>query len=192
MHWLEKFRKDFRRPDGGKGISQEELAAMVRAAGTGCSEDIICIIEGGGITHPRIADAIAEVAGATRRQRDSLAHKKHHGTWTPPKKKRRAADAPVSKEKPPAPLERAVVMLDGQGTEFARFKSIGEAALAAGCKPKTVESRCERTLSKKVSEFVYREYTYRYADEWDAMSGTARAADMEGARRRIKRRKEAK
>lgn len=90
MHWLEKWRMDYTGPRGRKGCTREELAAMVSKRmsdeGISCSPLLIAYLEDGEITHPGIADIIAEVTGATIEQRDSLVHKKHHGTWEPKKK----------------------------------------------------------------------------------------------------------
>ena len=192
MHWLEKFRNGYRRPDGTRGVSREEMAAMVRSCGTNCCEELIYLIENGYITHPNIANTIAEIAGATKKQRDSMVHKDRRGGWEPPKKRRRAENALRSKanDAQGACSGRPVVMLDMYGKEFARFESIEEAAQIIGSRLDGIKNRCDRSISYKVSEFIHSGFTYRFADEWDAMSALAREADMENARKQIKRRKE--
>ena len=38
MHWLKRFRRDYRRKDGETGISRKELAKMVKLRFGKCSE----------------------------------------------------------------------------------------------------------------------------------------------------------
>ena len=190
MHWLKKFRRDYVKKDGTQGIDREVFASMVRRRGVGCSALLIGIVEGGGITHPNIANKIAIVAQATPEQRDSMVHPDRRGGWRPPKPKRRSEH-----EKLPQPLApnvipdnaRRVVMIDIAGKEIARFESISDAAEAVGCTPGTVSNRCRRAISCGTGEFRFFDCTWRYAQEWDSMSELARAADIENARKITKK-----
>ena len=187
MHWLKEYRMENR-------LSREQLAAKIRKPGKpnrpetaiGCSAVLIEILESGdprrGITHPEIANRIAEVTGATAAQRDSIVHAKHRGTWTP--KRKQKAEPP--KEKEPTAVApgtapenaRMVVRIDWGGYETGRYISQSDAALATGCSVMTVHNRCARKLKPGTAEFRPYGYTFRYAEEWDAMDETARMADL--------------
>lgn len=191
MHWLKKFRRDYVKKDGTQGIDREVFASMVRRRGVGCSAVLIGIVEGGGITHPNIANKIAIVAQATPEQRDSMVHPDRRGGWNPPKPKRRSE---YEKPLPPMALNvipdnaRRVVMIDIAGKEIARFESMSDAAEAVGCSVPTVRNRCCRAVSGGTGEFRFYDCTWRFAQEWDSMSESARIADIENARRSLKKR----
>lgn len=192
MHWLEKFRREYVRKDGGVGISREEFAGMVKLKYGNCSAQLIAIIEGGGITHPRIANQIAVVTGASAARRDKMVHKNYRGGWEPPRPKRRSEHR---KPTPPLAIDvipdnaRRVVAIDISGKEIGRFESEREAADAAGCTQTTVSNRCRRSIAARTGEFGVYSCTWRFAEEWDAMSEFARAADIENAQRDQRRRK---
>lgn len=186
MHWLKKYRMDNR-------LSREQLAAKIRKparpnrpeTGIGCSAVLIEILESGdpkrGITHPEIANRIAEVTGATAEQRDSIVHQKHRGTWTPRLRKK----AEIKKEEKVrhfsgnvSPNARKVVRIARGGYETGRYESQSMAAMATGCTTMTVHNRCTRKLKPGTEEFSMYGCTFRYADEWDAMDERARMADL--------------
>lgn len=191
MHWLKEFRLNYVQKDGTKGISREQLAAMIKLKHGKCSALLIGIVEGGGITHPNIANQIAIIAGATAAQRNSMVHKNYRGGWEPPKRR------PEHKN-PPKPLvpdvipdhARRVVAIDIAGNEIGRYESLRAAADAAGCTQAAVSNRCHR---RRViaSEFSSYSCTWRFEEEWDAMSELARAADIENAQRDQRRKKNA-
>lgn len=191
MHWLEKFRRKIINKDGKRGISREELASVVKLKHGKCSATLIEIIESGGVTQVNIADRIAAIAGATKAQRDSMVHESRRNGWMPPQPKRRA-----ELEMKPQPLcldvipdhARRVVQIDMFGNEIARFESGLAAANASGCSSATVSVRCNRGLSSGTGEFRNRDHTWRFAEEWDAMSHEERADDILKART-IQRRK---
>lgn len=190
MHWLKYWRLNYKRKNGKLGLSRREFAEMVRVPGTianpkkeiGCSEVLIAILEGGGVTHPAIANRIAEVTGATQQQRDMLVNKIHRGTWTPAKIKP-AKGRGGRKIEPMQPgyephNARPVVKVDCYGQALQIYASIREAAADAGCRSDTVRSRCERRLSKGTNEFQTRDFTWRYAAEWYAKDREARMSDI--------------
>lgn len=174
---------------------------MVRQKGTakhpereiGCSETLIEILEGGGITHPEIANRIAQVTGASVAQRNRLVHKMHrlNELPTPPEAKerktgkRKAAQAakqsaaPIAMESLPPANRREVVKINIFGEEVARFHSISDAAKAEGCRSTTVFRRCRRELEKKTNEFANHDCSWRYAEIWDAMQPEERKADLQ-------------
>lgn len=192
MHWLEKFRREYVRKDGSVGISRKEFAGMVKLKYGNCSAKLIAIIEGGGITHPRIANQIAIVTGVSPALRDKMVHKNYRGGWEPPRPKRRSEH---KKPTPPLAIDvipdhaRRVVAIDISGKEIGRFESEREAANAAGCTQTTVSNRCNRVTSAGTGEFRFFDCTWRFAEEWDAMTEFERAADIENARKIKKGRK---
>lgn len=172
MHWLEKWRKDHQ-------FSREQLAKEV-----GVSEALIWILENmrGGITHPLIADEIADYTGATAKQRDSLVHKKHRDTWSPDKertrKRRRKPAPPKPKPAPepkPEPQEkrierrgipaRPILMVNMDGEAVARYDSLADAARCNLMDNHCVYTRCRHVL--KENEFLLHNSTFRYEDEYD-------------------------
>ena len=187
MHWLEKFRKSCPNPRGGKGISRAELAAMVRLKHGKCSAVLIGILENGGITHPNIADKIAELTGASVRRRNSMVHESHRGNWRPPAPERRSEAKRKGKPSNPRTLNiipenaRRVVALDIAGKELGRFKSMNGAAQIVGATSTAVRNRCMRLVSGHTNEFKAFDCTWRFADEWDAMSPELRTADRQRA-----------
>ena len=88
MHWIEKFRSEYRHKDGRIGLSRDELAKKVRTRKVGgryvgCSGNLIFILEHGGITAPGIAAAITTVCGGTAEQWDGIVHEDYHRKWKP-------------------------------------------------------------------------------------------------------------
>lgn len=72
MHWITAYREKMQ-------IDRLRFARRAR-----CSERLIFMLEEGQeITHPIIANRIAETCGATAAQRDSIVHEKHRGEWQP-------------------------------------------------------------------------------------------------------------
>ena len=181
MHWLKKWRKQYVRKDGRKGIDKKEMAALVRNRDTGCSDVLIGIVENGGITHPEIARRIARITGATVEQYNSMVHKIHWGGYEPQKNRRRD-----DFEKKPQPLTigvtppnaRAVVRLDMFGNIMDRHNSIMAAAAAAGCSVGAVENRCYRRLNYTSDEFKMLECTFRFEDEWNELSREERMKQL--------------
>lgn len=190
MHWLKKFRLEYKHKNGSRGISREELAAMVKLKHGTCSAVLIGIIESGGITHPNIADQIAKATGATAAQRNSMVHPKLRAAWELPKAKRRSEH---EKQPPPMALDvipdtaHRVVALDPEGNIVEHFESLSQAARSAGTSAPVVYARCVRKVQMLSGEFAFRGYTWRFAEEWDSMSDAEKAADMENARKTRKR-----
>lgn len=182
MHWLKKWRREFERPDGGRGLSREELAYQVRQSGTNCSYVLIGILENGGITHPKIADKIARITGATKEQRNSMVHKKHWDSYKPLKPLYINIPHKPKTVSPPNAIMRPVVQLSAYGEEMGRFPSIQAAADKENVNKCTVLRRCKRQMSASSNEFLPHLCTWRYAQEWDAMDAGERLLDMKMAR----------
>ena len=193
VHWIEKFRRENIGPKRA-GSEREEfysraaLAGCVRNAGAGCSAALIEILEAGGTTRPGIAGKIAEICGATARQRDMIVPKKYRGTWTPPDKGKAfkyAAEAEHAKKGTLSPNARPVVQISINGEVLARFDSIEEAAQRMGCLPKSVRTRCRRKLNEQTNEFISFDCTWRFRDEWDGMSDEEKMEDIMIRRKRV-------
>lgn len=181
MHWLTKWRRNFERPDGGRGLSREELAYLVRQSGTGCSYILIGVLENGGITHPRIANKIARITGATEKQRNGMVHKKHWDGYKPLKPLCLNIPHKPKTVSPPYASMRPVVQLSANGEEMGRFTSLRQAADKEGANVNTVIRRCKRQISFASNEFAPYYCTWRYADDWDSMDAAERLMDMKRA-----------
>ena len=177
--WIEDFRRRF-------GLDRFELAEIA-----GVSEALIYILENQrkAITHPLLANRIAEACGATAAQRDSIVAEKHRGTWTPParpKPRPKPKRPEVPKVKLQKPQEearqdymrgaaKAVVAIAPDGEVLQRYESLSEAIDATGVCGASISRRCMRMIQQ---EFAATGFTFRYADEWDGMNGWQRRADL--------------
>ena len=175
-------------------MTRAELAQLA-----GVSPALIGILEdqNRAITHPQLANQIAEICGATAEQRDSIVHKKHAGTWVPSGKKAdfgkllRIRQLQPRDEKPKGEVldlprrpavqfgsnRRAVVVLNRDGKVLARYASIAAAGMKEDKNISCVAMRCARKVGQ---EWKHNDKTFRYADEWDAMNEAQRRADMAG------------
>ena len=164
MHWIEAYRNKM-------GIDRERFADYVP-----CSELLIFILENqeGGITHPKIANRIAEICGATAQQRDSIVHKIHRGTWTPSQK-----PVKLGKVRKNCTGALAVVKIDPNGNELARYASIAFTAKCNNTSEKRIERYCRRQQAKYRDEFEeFGGFTVRFAHEWDHMTYEEKMKDI--------------
>ena len=178
MHWLEKWRKDHQ-------MCRETFARQVNV-----SEELIWILENmeKGVTHPRIADAIADYTGATPQQRDSIVHKKHHGTYKPnprakswEKQQKKTAVRKKTQESENK-QKRPVVALNEAGVIVEEYPSVNAAVEANfPCTQESVRNRCARRLKPSTNEFMPYGVTFRYADEWFMMPEWLKKDDMQRA-----------
>ena len=70
-----------------------------------------------------------------------------------------------------------VVAVDKNGREIARFYSAAQASIVMGCSDGTVLTVCKRA-NRGMDEFKRRCFTFRFADEWDAMTNEEQLADL--------------
>ena len=125
-------------------------------------------------TQPDIADAIATVCGATQEQRDSIVAPQHRGGWEPTKNPYSWRDQPTVIK--PSTSAFAVVMVGRDARILKRYKSAREAAKYGDLGEDAIKKRCQR---KVPNEFTYaRQYTYRYAKDWDCLSRAAKMKDL--------------
>ena len=190
--WITDYRQRY-------GLTLEQLAGMIRRAGARkdpelwISDQLLYMLETreGFKTVPKLADLIAEACGATAKQRDALVLEQYRGKWKPtrvkPEVERRAAvkkpliqPMPQKEEQPrPAFKARKVVKVNRHGVVLERFRSCDMAGAMCGVSAKYVNQRCHHRL--KFDEFNMannRTYTFRFADEWDAMSEDERMKDL--------------
>lgn len=185
--WITDFRE-------AHGLSVAQLGAVIRRAGARMDpplrvSDVLLEnleMRKGYRTVPKLANLIAEVCGATAKQRDALVLKKYQGKWAP---KPGATWTPPEPEqpKPPAPPKapaakawsRPVVCLDRVGNVMRRFPSIQAAAELMGVNKDNVARRVMRRFQS--DEFGLMGYTFRLEEEWKAMSAEERREDMRRA-----------
>ena len=140
------------------------------------SEHLIWILQNqnGAMTHPIIADRIADYIGATPEERDAIVHPSHRGTYKAKDSKRRFG---VAHSMWGGTNSTEIVAIKRNGDIAVRYPSARAAARAVERTPTTIRNRCIR---KGISddEFIPPGITFRFAAEWDAMSEEERANDL--------------
>lgn len=192
MTWIQEYRESV-------GMSREQFARAITQQLGGRGEKhrtvtakLIYILENwpGCVTHPKLATMIARACGATPQQRDMIVAKAHRGTWrgtdgpkvvyqTPPTRlpgKAKAEPVPGDRY---ANNNKAVVVIDRAGIEVRRFKSGIEAADFMDISKSSVYGRCAHTVPMEFA--AGKPYTCRYAQEWDALTPTAKALSIRRA-----------
>ena len=216
MHWIKKYRKEHRL--SRDALAEKVIKAKIDKHQVGCSGKLIDILEYGGITHPNIAAVITMVCGGTAEDFDSIVHEDYRGKWKPGQKlmfESRYNDIPdeftiltaeqkakreeekrteKTEVKPPKAVEKyfikPVVKIGRDGTEEMRFASMSEAAAHANVGLITVSLRCNKKISDKTDEFKAAKCTWRFANEWDAMTEEQRAKEVKRAKKRIREERE--
>lgn len=105
----------------------------------------------------------------------------------PPKKEKPKPEPkpkPAPKPKPEPYRQGSVVQINTAFEEAGRFASPADAAAAMDVSIRIVGERCSRKISENSDEMNRLGCTWRYADEWDAMTPEQRVEDMRKARRR--------
>lgn len=188
LTWIEEFRR------------KHDLTRLELSKICGVSPALICILEERprAVTHPKLANRLAAVCGATPAQRDGIVDAKHRGTYTPPEHSKlqaklkqymdrrsalraeeaRSAETEGEWHHPHgSPATRAVVAVNMCGRVVARYRTATLAAEAEGLSNTTVKWRCNRKLTG--GEFAGgRMVTFRWADEWENMTEAQRADDV--------------
>ena len=175
--WIEDYRT-------ANGMELDEFARAVNKYGhTEATPTLICtitdtlvhLLEIGSITHPRIANVIAEFCGASAEQRDMIVHKDHHGEWQP--------NQPVALANPCAVRfnnsqsgAKPVVKINISGNVVAAYESVVEAARHEDVNEHNIRSRCKRRAKHELT--VDHPYTFRYQAEWIAMSREEQLKDI--------------
>lgn len=141
-------------------------------------------------TVPKLADVIALACGATAAQRDEMVLERFRGrpyqsrakAGEPPViallEQARGGGAQIRPPKPaPEPHTRPVVMIDKNGEELLRYRSIVSAVEDSGICKEAILSRINRT--KQMDEFEGYGVSFRLAEEWDKMTEAQRKADAQ-------------
>lgn len=182
--WIEEYRKR-------NNLELDEFARRVNIVGRHMeppligtvTDTLIHILEVSKVprTHPRIANAIATVCGATAEQRDSIVDESHAGEWEPttvaemnktatkPKPTNYAPNALVSSR------ERPVVKIDRDGRVVARYDSVSAAESDGEMSRDSIRERCNRNV---LNEFRRYGYTYRYENEWKRLNAIEKLRDI--------------
>lgn len=191
--WIQEFREKNELSVHQFGNLVRRRCERAKLAGR-ISDGLIENLEGirGYVTHPRFANVIAEVCGATAEQRDSIVAEPRRGKWKPGRRGA-AAEAeleraranpwrtlPAVKPTQPAkekslPVEdpdaerqggapkKPVLQIDRSGKVLARFDSLKDAAKATGLSTPAIAERCLRRL--KGNEFKRYGFTFRWSEE---------------------------
>lgn len=141
-----------------------------------CSEHLVWILmnQDGGVTHPNIANAIADYVGATAEERDGIVHPKHRGTWKPDEKhKGKKRDRKWLN----AHNALAVVAVDRLGHVIKSFPSIKATARYVHCSATTIFNRCNYVPLEK-DEFEPLGITFRFEADWERLTPEQRVNDI--------------
>lgn len=182
MNWIGTWCKNRCGLDRNCDHCTETCIPRIRIANAvNCSEHLIWILmnQDNGMTHPNIANAIAEFMGATAEQRDSIVHSKYRGTWQPNDKSesKRGKHYGIWNASP-------VVAVNRRGNIIKRFSSMKSAARYMNCSPYMVHSRCNRTYLEK-DEFDPIGVTFRLEAEWSNMTQQERFEDISKRRKQF-------
>ena len=144
------------------------------AKAVGCSEQLLWMLmnEHGCVTHPNIANAIADYMCATQAERDSIVAPKHRGTWTP-----RPGRISEDRERGGSWNSKGVVALDRLGQVIARFPTIKAAARHAGCSPSAISYKCNK-MHAHGDEFKQFGMAFRFEADWELMSPEEQLLDI--------------
>lgn len=174
--WIEDYRK-------ANNLELDEFARRVNQVGRKMrpplygtvTDTLIHVIECSRTprTHPRIADAIAAVCGATEEQRDSIVDKSHHGTMV--------KVSVVASGIGHVSREKAIVKIDPDGNVVARYINLITAEKCEKYTRDSIRERCKRQIK---NEFYPFPYTYRFEREWEAMTEQERQDDIDGLYKR--------
>lgn len=191
--WIEEFRMRY-------NLDRYEFARRVRVLGArkrpdrpiGCTEALVYMLERSSrpVTHPTIANLLAEACGATAEQRDEIVPKKYRGgwkgdgvprclkgcEWTLGKAKEKIEPAIQISWRHGAAGRREVAKIDRNGFVLERYPSLTYACAACG---NSMNSIGERARKRVRDEFLPDGYSFRYAEEWDRMTPEERRKDMD-------------
>lgn len=195
MTWIQQYRESL-------NMTRGEFARAItrQLGGSGDSravvpENLITILEEHPhpVTHPKLMNMIARACGATKEQRDQFLHPSRRGfpyrhsaaaltdKAEHPWRTRPGATSAAAKQSAYSYGRKPVVVIDRDGHVACRAESLMAAAIWANVSKGTVHDRCMRKIAL---EFIGRvPYTFRYADDWDSLSPSAKALEIRHALR---------
>jgi hypothetical protein len=200
LMWIRDFREKM-------GLELDDFARVVNAyrvlAGKPIngivSNTLIHILEVSrhGVTHPVLADAIATVCGATQKQRDGIVARQHRGGWKPDEDSARLVKLAIYRVTGKLPGDElpgdddeaprksrddykfcGAVKVDFDGHVLATYATLTEAARDNDLSHKYVWNRCQRKRRDGSARGKNPGFTFRYMDEWEAMSPEERIEDL--------------
>lgn len=199
MNWIQRYRETC-------GMTRGQFARAItrQLGGTGenrivVPEKLIMWLEEWPkcYTHPKLMNLIARACGATKQQRDQFLHPSRRD-W-PYRHSAAAVTEPSPhpwRVHPGATTEAArkstyaygrkpVVVIDRDGKVAHRAESVMSAGIWANVSKQAVTDRCKRRVDM---EFIGKKpYTFRYAEEWDGLSPSAKALEIREALRKSAR-----
>lgn len=144
------------------------------AESVGCSEYLMWMLQfrRNCVVHHKIADKIADMLNATSEERDSIVSAEHKGTYAS-KRIRRVKRSPRYNAK-------EIVLVDRTGAIIKKYASIMETVdNLKCCTAPTIVNRCNRVHTTRIKdEFEPYGMTFRFAEEWEAMSDEERRNDL--------------
>ena len=174
--WIQEYRE-------AHGMELDDFARAVNRHGRGMTPRLICtvtdelihLLEIGGVTHPKIANAIAECCGATVEQRDMIVSQSHKGEWEPRQKAQYARRGGFNYNNC-ASGAKPVVKVDRHGNVVAAYESLVEASRHEQMNEDNIRKRCKRRLKQEIT--LDMPFTFRYQDEWLSMSMEEQLRDI--------------
>ena len=192
--WIEEFRMRY-------NLDRYEFARRVRVLGArkrpdrpiGCTEALVYMLERSSrpVTHPTIANLLAEACGATAEQRDEIVPKKYRGGWkgdgVPRCLKGCEWTLGKAREAAPGPRDqpywrrgisgrRSIVKIDANGNVLERYVSLTQATALCGQSMNSIGERARKCVR---NEFTPGGHSFRFAEEWDNLTPEERRKDME-------------
>ena len=191
--WIEDFRNRY-------NLERHEFARRVRVLGArkrpgrpiGCSESLVYLLERSSkpVTHPNIADLLAEACGASAEEWDSIVRPKWRGRWRGDGVPRCLKGCEWTAGKSgslPGPVDqphwrhgeagrREIVKIDANGEVLERYVSLTYATAVLGQSMNSIGERARKCVR---NEFAPKGYSFRFAEEWDGMSPEERKRDLE-------------
>ena len=177
--WIQEYRE-------ANGMELDDFARAVNRYGhTKMIPRMICTItdtlihmlerDKNCVTHPIIANAIAEYCGATPEQRDMIVAPAHKGNWEPRKRAAYAKQCEVRFNNCQNGA-RPVVKVDRHGNVVAAYESVTEAARREQMNEDNIRKRCKRRIKQDIT--LDMPYTYRYQEEWKDMNREEQLRDI--------------
>lgn len=191
--WIEEFRMRY-------NLDRYEFARRVRVLGArkrpdrpiGCTEALVYMLERSSrpVTHPNIANLLAEACGATAEQRDSIVAKKWRGEWKGDgiprclkgcewalgKAKEKIEPMPKVSWRHGVAGRRSIVKIDANGNVLERYVSLTQATALCGQSMNSIGERARKCVR---NEFIPGGHSFRFAEEWDKLTPEERRKDME-------------
>lgn len=175
--WIQDYREanGLELDDFARKVNQYGRRQMTQPLVCTITDELIHLLEIGAVTHPMIANAIAEYCGATVEQRDMLVNEIHRGEWEPNTKVQYIQPRELSFNNCKSGA-KPVVKVDRHGNVIAAYESVVDAARHEDMNEDNIRNRCKHRVKQDITlEFPF---TFRYQDEWLAMSREEQLRDI--------------